>query len=527
MDQSPASPIVGTPAHEESSALEALKTKLPMGVKCPPLTLAVIQEIDVYTEAFPQSQESLAEKLRIDRSYLSQILKFAKLPPEAQIGQDGRTLSSWEIKKQLRTRPPQSSAKASTDLHSNLHKPPQNGTSGTLGQNNEYKAEQDLHNGNPRGPAVEGPLSTGYTLIRDSVNGLTKFLWWVKDAHFGELAVRWLIYFGSRGWLMISVTVIVLGFTLVGAYQTTTYVHSNWGDFWWRFRTAAFHSQAPSDSGHAAPRVVETRPIDRHRLLMKWTAVPGALKYRVYWHSPDNHSIQPLDQDVEGLGAVLDVSPVMGEGYLSVTALSAGNNESPHSDRFGFIPNGENNTNSVSPLPVEEQGNQQTAASQNGSQPKSRPTNGAASGSLSKKSTHLSPPVRTAAVPDDRSSGQPTLAPSLPAPVDIHAEVRTPDLIRLTWRAVGPGVTYNAYSSASGTLTPLRKENTHPLKSNVVDWTPETGLERYWVVVTAVDAQGHESPYSEAIEVVRHPEKSGSNGLMDAAAGTVRKYLPW
>src|SRR5258708_17917663 len=96
----------------------------------------------------------------------------------------------------------------------------------------------------------------------------------------------------------------------------------------------------------------------------------------------------------------------------------------------------------------------------------------------------------------------------LSAPVEVHADVKTPDLIQLTWRAVGKDYRYNVYSSASRELTALRKENQQPMKSNRVEWTPETGLERYWIVVTTLDPQGHESAYSEAIEVVRHPEKS-------------------
>ena len=92
---------------------------------------------------------------------------------------------------------------------------------------------------------------------------------------------------------------------------------------------------------------------------------------------------------------------------------------------------------------------------------------------------------------------------------------------------MGREVRYNVYSSGSRELASLRKENDHPLKFNMVDWTPETGLERYWIVVTSLDPQNHESAYSEAIEVVRHPEKSGSSGAMDAAAGTLRRILPW
>ncbi len=45
-------------------------------------------------------------------------------------------------------------------------------------------------------------------------------------------------------------------------------------------------------------------------------------------------------------------------------------------------------------------------------------------------------------------------------------------------------------------------------------------------MVTTLDPQGHESAYSEAIEVVRHPEKS-DRGTLGEAAGTLRRLLPW
>lgn len=134
----------------------------------------------------------------------------------------------------------------------------------------------------------------------------------------------------------------------------------------------------------------------------------------------------------------------------------------------------------------------------------------------------------------DRRAGAPSPRSSVPSapvlvlqpPTDLHYELKTPDLIRLTWRAVAKDVQYNIYSSGARELTNLRKENEQPVKMNVVTWTPETGLDRYWVVVTTVGPDGKESAYSEAIEVVRYPEKSGP-GAADAAAGVLRKVLSW
>jgi len=118
----------------------------------------------------------------------------------------------------------------------------------------------------------------------------------------------------------------------------------------------------------------------------------------------------------------------------------------------------------------------------------------------------------------------------VPIPTDVHYELKTSDLIILRWRPVGPPglYFYNVYSFTKPDLSsPPRKENTAPMKLSVATWTPETGLDTYWIVVTAVDKQGNESGYSEVIEVVRHPEKSGNSALLDQAAGAVKKVLPW
>jgi hypothetical protein len=121
------------------------------------------------------------------------------------------------------------------------------------------------------------------------------------------------------------------------------------------------------------------------------------------------------------------------------------------------------------------------------------------------------------------SSSAPTLLP----PSEVHVNVMTPDKIILSWRAVSPDARYNVYSSASRDLTGLRKENDHALTYNSVTWTPETGLDTYWVVVTTLGKDGQESRYSEAIQVVRHPGKGDHSDLINDAAGVVKKVLPW
>jgi hypothetical protein len=155
---------------------------------------------------------------------------------------------------------------------------------------------------------------------------------------------------------------------------------------------------------------------------------------------------------------------------------------------------------------------------------------GGKAGGAAKGNPVNKPPLADASgFPPSRSSRRSGNPPS--APTEVHVDVRSPDIIVLSWRAVGPKVTYNAYSSATPQLTNLRKENEKPLHQNVATWRPETGLDVYWVVITAVDEQGNESAYSEAVQVIRHPQPpSDNNGLgsklLDKAGDALQKYVP-
>ena len=91
---------------------------------------------------------------------------------------------------------------------------------------------------------------------------------------------------------------------------------------------------------------------------------------------------------------------------------------------------------------------------------------------------------------------------SLPPPAVVHVRFKTPDLVHISWQAVSKDARYNVYSSGDRALTRLRKENDVPLKSNALDWTADTGFDQYWFVVTTIDPEGHESGYSETVQVV-------------------------
>jgi hypothetical protein len=265
------------------------------------------------------------------------------------------------------------------------------------------------------------------------------------------------------------------------------------------------------------PLAVTVRPIDSHRLELTWPSSGPGYHYRVYWQSEDRKTRRAVGSDVLTPGARVGIGQMWGSGFIAVTAIGRLGDETPLSDLIPFTPEDVNQYDEVTAYDPALASAGQTAAS--------TATEGASGGAAERaKNLHraTSSPAQTNLRSSAPSSGQ-----VIPVPVELHASVTTPDLIRLSWRAVGLNYTYTAYSSTSAQLTSLRKENDRPLKSNLVDWTPETGQERYWVVVTAVDAQGRESAFSEAIEVVRHPEKSRNSGLLDEAAGAVKKVLPW
>jgi hypothetical protein len=207
--------------------------------------------------------------------------------------------------------------------------------------------------------------NSGYPLLRDSLNHFEEVcVFWRKAAEpkLGGLAERWLLYFGGKGWLRVGLVALILGLAGYGGWQAVHNIRAHTAGFWWRFQTA-YHQ---SGSGSAAPHIFDSHIVGNHHLELKWTAVAGALKYRVYWHSSDDKDIHPLGEDVDSLGAVVDVHPLRKEGYISVKGIGPGNIPSPESEKIAFVTNGENYLDTVEPLPPSEQGEPPKAANQNG-----------------------------------------------------------------------------------------------------------------------------------------------------------------
>lgn len=372
----------------------------------------------------------------------------------------------------------------------------------------------------------------GYPLLRDTVDELMKLSsFWRQKFQTGRILERWLIKARETGWFKTGFLVVFMGFSFYGVYQGST-------EIWHKARDIYFRLQAQPGAGGAGgtaagrPEIIDHYLLAGNRLRLTWSSAGPNMSYRVYYQPTNADFDDPLGQDVSTPGAIVDINPTWKKALITVTAIAPNGVESAHSNAITFLLKPENQSNTVTPLEEGEQ-DQGTEANQNGGSPGQRLTGRAAKG-RSIMGNH-SPRSRSADVSASGHSGQPPSSPPaprviVPAHTEVHYELKTPDLIYITWRPVGPPglYAYNVYSFAKADMSSgPRKENTAPIKSTVVTWTPETGLETYWVVITAVDAQGNESSYSEVIQIVRHPEKSGNSALLDQAAGAVKKVLPW
>ncbi|OGR90334.1 MAG: hypothetical protein A2992_00255 [Elusimicrobia bacterium RIFCSPLOWO2_01_FULL_59_12] len=481
----------------ESKALEALKVRV-NDPACPPLTLA--RQAKAHLIAYPQSIEQLAAKLGKSRPWLSQLLGFLDLPEEVLAKAEAEKAGFYELQ-QLRTANP--SAKNKTNATNGVTNAPTNatnaGTNATNGPTNATNVSENNET-NATNTPTNAP-SPGYPLLRDTVNAVAHLVFfWAKDSKLGELAEQWALRLQLTGWARGVGILLLWGLAGYGSWHLVREIRAR-APVWVSRGQAAGRGPA-SFLAAPAPQLTGQRWISGHRLELHWNPAGANHRYRIYRASENGKHMRPLAQeDVRTPGAIVQVSKVRGKVFLSVTAINPQDEESAYSAPVEFDPLPVNDQDSVEPLPLE----------------------GTPLPAVAGPASELKAQAKKAGAP-----GAQPKAPgaALAPPSEVHIDILTPDLIRLSWRAVSKEARYNVYSSGSRRLTALRKENTSPLKSNLVDWTPETGLERYWVVVTTLDAQDRESVYSEAIEVVRHPEKSGPSAA-DEAAGALRKVLPW
>jgi hypothetical protein len=93
----------------------------------------------------------------------------------------------------------------------------------------------------------------------------------------------------------------------------------------------------------------------------------------------------------------------------------------------------------------------------------------------------------------------------VPAPTNLHGELRSGQKILFTWDPV-PHCFYNFYSRPSW-APHFDKENNQPLQHATALWTSDSGNpDLYHFVVTAVNAQDQESVYSEELQIDTRPK---------------------
>jgi hypothetical protein len=459
-----------TPHPDEAAALRTLKTRL-NDRAYPSLDLARV--LQTHLKHYPQSIRMLAEKLGIPgkRTYLSDVISLGDVPLDQQVLWKGKVISARTIRKLVNV--DQYQAVDQGVDHPSF--PSRQGVDHSVDQSNT-----------PVDHSVDHPR---FDLLRVTIDGFVRLIW-TREIGLGALAELWAIRLSQISWLRIGLSIVALVLVGYGGWSLGQDVPR-----WIQSRkwAPAILIKAP------APQLTGSRWIAGHKLELRWNPTGPQDRYQIYWHSKDGQNVRPIAQgELKTPGARISIAFVTGRGFITVTAINPRDEESAHSEKIAFDPEPVNDRDDVEALPLEgidavKRGRGDTVK---------RPVSFSASPRL------------------------PVSASSLLPPAEVHAEVRNPDLIILSWRAVSKDAQYNVYSSATRDLAALRKENDRPLKSNRVEWTPETGKERYWVVVTTLDPAGKESAYSEAIEVVRRPEKSGSSGA-EEAAGILRKVLPW
>lgn len=503
----------------EAEALESLKAHV-ADDKYPILSLA--REAEHHRQTYPQKLDELAQKMGKSRPWLSQLLGILDLPTDVLEKAETDRLGFRELRDLRAAYRPQISGNAignGGNAAENIERSGDNvgnasgnaitlfGNAGNVTKNGQMDERSAPIDGNAAGNA-RNPIGNGYPLIRDTLNTLVRLtLFWVKEPGLGEIAERWLVRFTETGWLRLALAALALVFAGYGGWSLTQKVSSygfrvtGWAIFQQSLQPETRNPQ-PVTGVTAAPQILSHRWVAGHQLELKWsgTGVAGET-YTVYAEDLNDHFPRELNErPLKSPGAVVQSRYDLEKSNLFVRAIYPDGKESAASQKFAF-----------EPLPINDRDSARELQ-----QPSLRATSGAKQTTAGNREVAWLPLV----------ARKDSFRDSLMPPTDLHYEVKTPDLIRLTWRAVGKEVRYNVYSSGARELTNLRKENEKPMQMNVVTWTPETGLDRYWVVVTSIGPDGKESTYSEAIEVVRRPEKTGPDAA-DAAAGVLRKVLSW
>jgi hypothetical protein len=90
---------------------------------------------------------------------------------------------------------------------------------------------------------------------------------------------------------------------------------------------------------------------------------------------------------------------------------------------------------------------------------------------------------------------------AVPIPEGLSVEMLSASQAKVIWTRHAGNLTYNLYSSRAQDMVDAHKENTHPVRNTTVVWWSDTGPGVYYLALTASDEAGHESLYSDPVEV--------------------------
>jgi len=90
---------------------------------------------------------------------------------------------------------------------------------------------------------------------------------------------------------------------------------------------------------------------------------------------------------------------------------------------------------------------------------------------------------------------------TVPAPKGLKVEMLKGKMLHFTWLPVPGAVGYNFYSAHSWDTTGLKQENKRVITTTEGSWSLDEAPDEFKFAITALDAQDHESVYSDVIDV--------------------------
>ena len=295
-------------------------------------------------------------------------------------------------------------------------------------------------------------------------------------------------------------------------------------------------------AGVPIPHITSAQLVAGNKLMLHWETAGDGVTYQVFSNChPEDPNYRPqavADHSVSGSGAVVDIhyDARCVNPSVYVMGFSAAGVPSELSDPVIFHLSLVNKTDSVEPIAITPTAASGQAAAKKATRAPHPPSVGphaitqntstiryesqSKPGFLSNMARHLvqnSDSLIAAAIPmapvaeginvaknaalaaqDETKSTQ---ASAVPVPAGLQWRLDDDQWVNFTWTSIGPGYRYNYYSAIAGEPNSYEIENNAPLTANQTHWRPYDRTRTYWIVVTAVDASGHESARSNYVEV--------------------------